>query len=57
MCGFLGITGARARHEIELSLNLIRHRGPDDGGVFADDFVTLGHRRLAIIDIANGKQP
>ena len=36
----------------------IKHRGPDDEGVFADDSVTLGHVRLAIIDLSKaGKQP
>ena len=32
-------------------------RGPDEGGVFIDGPVALGHRRLAVIDIEGGKQP
>ena len=33
------------------------HRGPDDEGVFVDDAVGLGHRRLSIIDVAGSRQP
>ena len=33
------------------------HRGPDDGGVFSSATATLGMRRLAIFDPANGHQP
>jgi asparagine synthase (glutamine-hydrolysing) len=35
----------------------LRHRGPDDFGFYHDDFAHLGHRRLAIIDVAGGHQP
>jgi asparagine synthase (glutamine-hydrolysing) len=35
----------------------IAHRGPDGSGLFCDDFVALGHRRLSIIDVAGGIQP
>ncbi|KAJ7045941.1 putative asparagine synthase [Mycena alexandri] len=45
--------------ELEQSLELIRHRGPDDTGIYIspDAQVALGHVRLSIIDIAHGKQP
>ncbi len=33
------------------------HRGPDDDGFFDDDAVTLGFRRLAVIDLETGQQP
>ncbi len=33
------------------------HRGPDDKGIFFDDYCALGHTRLAIIDLEGGKQP
>jgi asparagine synthase (glutamine-hydrolysing) len=37
---------------------LIAHRGPDDQGIFSDDRVGLGHRRLSILDLsADGHQP
>lgn len=32
-------------------------RGPDASGYFADDNVLFGHRRLAVVDVENGKQP
>ena len=37
--------------------NLLRHRGPDGGAFWREDGVFLGHRRLAIIDLATGDQP
>ena len=38
-------------------LHALRHRGPDGEGVFHDQLVSLGHRRLSIIDLEGGKQP
>ena len=35
----------------------IRHRGPDDSGVFVGSSVGLGNQRLSIIDIEGGHQP
>jgi asparagine synthase (glutamine-hydrolysing) len=35
----------------------MHHRGPDDEGLFADDSVALGMRRLSIIDLDSGRQP
>jgi asparagine synthase (glutamine-hydrolysing) len=35
----------------------LMHRGPDDGGLYVNGRVGLGHRRLSIIDIAGGRQP
>jgi asparagine synthase (glutamine-hydrolysing) len=33
------------------------HRGPDDGGIFIDENIGLGHRRLSIVDVSHGAQP
>jgi asparagine synthase (glutamine-hydrolysing) len=56
MCGILGTTGsmtARASDADFLdALDLIRHRGPDGGSIWGKPGVRLGHRRLAIIDLA-----
>jgi asparagine synthase (glutamine-hydrolysing) len=35
----------------------MQRRGPDAGGVWIDRHVGLGHRRLAVIDLAGGVQP
>ncbi len=35
----------------------LRHRGPDDAGVWRDRHAIIGHRRLAIMDPARGSEP
>lgn len=63
MCGIAGIfdLGGGASHVSEHLLrsmtNALVHRGPDGEGYFRAPGVGLGHRRLAIIDVANGHQP
>ncbi len=57
MCGIAGILGRDDRPLVRRMLDAIAHRGPDGEGVWADATVTLGHRRLAIVDIATGQQP
>jgi len=57
MCG---INGFNFRDEklIKVMNNRIRHRGPDDEGFYLDENVSLGHRRLSIIDLSEkGRQP
>jgi asparagine synthase (glutamine-hydrolysing) len=65
MCGLAGyyhpntqLTAEENRCLIERMCNVIAHRGPDDQGYFVSHAgVTLGHRRLSIIDLSAGKQP
>lgn len=59
MCGFTGFVGKVDHSErvVERMMNCIIHRGPDDGGFYADDEVALGLRRLSIIDLEHGRQP
>ena len=60
MCGIAGIFSRRAPQPpalIRQMTGAIRHRGPDDDGFFEDNFCSLGHRRLSIIDVAGGRQP
>ena len=38
-------------------LDAMRHRGPDDLGIYVDDNVAMGQTRLSIIDVAGGHQP
>lgn len=62
MCGILGWAGTgkapfEAAH-FAAALHVLRHRGPDDEGVWSAPGVMLGHRRLSIIDLsAAGHQP
>jgi asparagine synthase (glutamine-hydrolysing) len=60
MCGISGIVSKNAKHfftKIEKMTNSLHHRGPDENGFYVDDNVALGHARLSIVDIYNGKQP
>lgn len=38
-------------------LTRLRHRGPDDEGLWSDGGITLGHRRLSVVDVDGGHQP
>ena len=63
MCGICGVvraSGLQPNHGelIEGMMGLMRHRGPDDSGIWSDRIAALGHRRLSIIDLsATGHQP
>ncbi|GJQ36830.1 MAG: asparagine synthetase B [Anaerolineaceae bacterium] len=62
MCGIAGTlnlgSGPPVDPEMVYSmLEAIRHRGPDENGVFSNDRVGLGSARLSIIDLAGGRQP
>lgn len=59
MCGILGAIGGRfPQAEFAQALNELAHRGPDDAGIYKDDGVMLGLRRLAILDLSPlGHQP
>ncbi|MGY3766726.1 asparagine synthase (glutamine-hydrolyzing) [Vagococcus vulneris] len=59
MCGFVGYVNQKMVGEetIKKMADRIIHRGPDDEGYFQDDFISMGFRRLSIIDIDHGSQP
>ena len=57
MCGIAGITGTNKESAIKAMTDAMVHRGPDDDGYFHDQFISLGFRRLAIVDINSGQQP
>ena len=60
MCGITGIVSNNKNKKelIHLMNDRIKHRGPDSEGIYVDDNVALGHRRLAIIDLSQaGNQP
>ena len=58
MCGIVGIISNQSHQKINLSLDKIAHRGPDSHGIYSHENLSLGHRRLSIIDLSeNGHQP
>jgi asparagine synthase (glutamine-hydrolysing) len=62
MCGIAGIVGEKDDGRIDREIihrmcQTIIHRGPDDEGLFVNNGVGLGMRRLSIIDLAGGHQP
>ncbi|MFH1337338.1 MAG: asparagine synthase (glutamine-hydrolyzing) [Nanoarchaeota archaeon] len=57
MCGIIGFAGFMDRVLLKNMADVIRHRGPDDHGYFFDKNISLGARRLSIIDIKGSKQP
>ena len=62
MCGLVAVVGVdgldpRAAAAIGVMTDVIAHRGPDAGATHLLPNAALGHRRLAIIDIATGAQP
>jgi asparagine synthase (glutamine-hydrolysing) len=61
MCGIAGMVDTRGR-PVEASLvrrlcDALVHRGLDDEGYYVNGPVALGQRRLAILDLAGGRQP
>jgi len=61
MCGILGIYSFSGPppHRLQWPnlINLIAHRGPDEGGWWSDGPFFMGHRRLSIIGLTSGRQP
>jgi asparagine synthase (glutamine-hydrolysing) len=62
MCGIAGILNLETQTPLPEDLltrmiSIIRHRGPDETGVYVDDRVGLGHARLSIIGLEGGGQP
>lgn len=62
MCGICGLVNIREEQPVDRELvvamnETLIHRGPDDCGYYYKDNVGLGHRRLAIVDLATGRQP
>ena len=57
MCGFVGFSSANAELDkvkiINDMMKAILHRGPDSGDFFSDNEITMGFRRLKIIDLSD----
>jgi asparagine synthase (glutamine-hydrolysing) len=62
MCGIVGIFDLQGQRDIDPARlarmnHSLRHRGPDADGLHREPGLGLGHRRLAVIDLAGGQQP
>lgn len=62
VCGIASILGTHGdlmelRDRGIAMARLLRHRGPDWSGIYADDRAILAHERLAIVDVEHGAQP
>ncbi|HRJ54778.1 MAG TPA: asparagine synthase B [Anaerolineales bacterium] len=57
MCGIAGALNQPANENVQQMVAKLAHRGPDGHGVQPLDHATLGHTRLAILDLAGGHQP
>ena len=61
MCGISGFAGGQwSANQLDLMINALKHRGPDDHGTYVDErhYVGLAHTRLSIIDLSsNAKNP
>ena len=59
MCGIAGFM-VQVENRADVIRNMtevITHRGPDSDGFFTDDNISMGFRRLSIIDLGAGHQP
>ena len=62
MCGIAGIISKKSdmsdsRHLLEKFQKILKHRGPDDTGIWHEPLFCCAHVRLSIVDIAGGQQP
>jgi asparagine synthase (glutamine-hydrolysing) len=62
MCGIAGYLNLRestppAEAMLRQMLAMIRHRGPDQFGIYVDEMVAMGNARLSIVDLTSGQQP
>src|SRR5262245_66471009 len=58
ICGFMYFDEKPVEETlIHKMADVLRHRGPDEGGIHMGRGIALGHRRLSIIDLSSGQQP
>src|SRR5215203_3381275 len=63
MCGINGIAYSKVSGKavdarlLERMRDVMAHRGPDESGIFIDENIGFGHRRLSIVDLQSGQQP
>ena len=57
IAGYISLNNSETESVVQLMTDEIEHRGPDGFGYKTLNNVSIGHRRLSIIDIASGAQP
>jgi asparagine synthase (glutamine-hydrolysing) len=62
MCGIVGVLDWSGEHPPDIGLlkrmlGIIRHRGPDEFGLYVDERAGIGCARLSIVDLSTGQQP
>jgi asparagine synthase (glutamine-hydrolysing) len=63
MCGIAGLFNYHSEAEppinesVKKMLALIKHRGPDESGIYLNENVAIGSVRLSIVDLLSGSQP
>ena len=62
MCGIIGTLNLTKSHpicetDLRQMLAMVRHRGPDQFGIYLDEHIGLGSARLSILDLSGGQQP
>ena len=57
MCGIVGLAGVEDAALVRRMAEAVAHRGPDGEGFFVGDGISLGMRRLAVIDPEGSPQP
>lgn len=59
MCGLAGFIGFENNELLAQQANFVQqHRGPDNQAIWSDNFISLAHQRLSIIDLSErGNQP
>src|SRR4029077_11843778 len=62
MCGIAGAFHFDNKRRVDETVlremtRVLSHRGPDGEGLYIEDNIGLGHRRLAVIDLSTGRQP
>lgn len=58
MCGIAGAVNSGIPYEVLVRMiHALKHRGPDNDGIYLNGETALVHTRLAVIDVQNGTQP
>ncbi len=62
MCGIAGIInlkepGSISLHSVGMMASCLKHRGPNEAGIYIDDWLGIAQTRLSIIDLLEGTQP